>query len=203
MNSVRPDLDWTCCKQESEQSICSLSTFWRNDMKHAPMVTMTEVQPQLTRLLQDLSDPTPVRLGRSHLPVVALAPWPCYLAWQKTLNQEQPGRLVEEEKSISQAGRLFLSYRHRVAPLLASNEQAIHAIVIKVRKHAIGAILNWQDLLRFYPGDIPYKDSPKVATVPKRTFTIVIAHKHLSQFPEQFAREQALGGLAPIIHSAQ
>ncbi|MEO7019733.1 MAG: hypothetical protein ABI234_06245 [Ktedonobacteraceae bacterium] len=167
-------------------------------MKYAPILTMTEVQPLLTHLLQDMLDPTPVRLGRSHTPVIALVPWPRYLAWawREALGPEQPKVLIAE-RSTTQAVSLFLSYRHRVAPLLASDAQIIRIIWVKVHNHEIGAIMNWQDWLRSAPADSP--DTASVAFSPAgRSFSIVSAHKHLSQFIDQFKQEADKGVLEAI-----
>ena len=51
----------------------------------ATLISMTEVQPQLTRLLQDQRDITLVRLGRNPMPVVVLVPWSLYTAWRVAL----------------------------------------------------------------------------------------------------------------------
>lgn len=158
------------------------------------IISMIEVQPQLTRLFQDRREITLVRLGRSHTPVVVLAPWTQYVAWRVALIAppvKESVILEEAERDISGVSRLFLSFTRRVAPLLASESHTVRVVVVKVRGLEVGAVIAWQDWQRV---TLPAERIEQTEEQSDRVFTVVTASRHLAKF----AREQEQGLFRPV-----
>lgn len=157
---------------------------------------MTKVQPELSRALKK-TEATPVLLGReSKTPILALVPWPCYLKWCEASNGQ---RLHEQSYTATEAHWLTLSYRERIAPLLLPEiKDVTRVIVIGGYGKRLGVIMAWRDWEQFAPHS-------KMHTTPtySREYTIVTAHKHLSQLPAQFAEEEVQEVLEAITVTKQ
>jgi PHD/YefM family antitoxin component YafN of YafNO toxin-antitoxin module len=164
------------------------------------MISMTEVQPVLGQLFAR-EGVTPVRLGTIHVPQVAIVPWRLYLAWWATLWRAKECTLIEEVRKRTDAARMFTSYRKELEPLLTSEKLALRVVVVKARDREVGALLAWADWQRYAPLDAPANDVP--AAEDQRSYGIVFAHKHLSQFATLFAEEEARGERKPITVTKQ
>jgi PHD/YefM family antitoxin component YafN of YafNO toxin-antitoxin module len=167
-----------------------------------PMISMTEVQPVLHQLFQR-SGVTPVRLGTVHVPQIAIVPWHLYLAWWGALWRAKECSLIEEMRSRTDAARMFTSYRRELEPFLMSEKQALRVVVVKARDREVGALLAWADWMRFAPVEASAFPSDVAPAEDQRTYGIVFAHKHLSQFATQFAEEEARGHREPITVTKQ
>lgn len=161
-------------------------------------IKLGEVQPRLTRLLQDRTEVVKVIYGRTNTPVLALVPWIIYVAWKTTLSQRVPDvTVLVERKKISEASSLFLSYEKRIEPLLRTDEaNAIRVIEATVHNKPVGAIVSWQAWVLGSPRTRDDKASDKQGE--DQNYTIVTARKHLEQFPTQFAREQVRGTMHAV-----
>jgi hypothetical protein len=164
------------------------------------MISMTEVQPVLGQLFAR-EGVTPVRLGTIHVPQVAIVPWQLYLTWWAALWRAKECTLIEEMRNRTDAARMFTSYRKELEPLLTPEKQTLRVVVVKARDREVGALLAWADWQRYAPIGVPAADVP--ATEDQRSYGIVFAHKHLSQFATQFAEEEARGERNPITVTKQ
>ncbi|HEU5374065.1 MAG TPA: hypothetical protein VFV38_01370 [Ktedonobacteraceae bacterium] len=166
------------------------------------MISMTEVQFVLARLFTR-EGVTPVQLGTVHVPQVAIVPWHLYLAWWEALWRAKECSLIEEMRSRTNAARMFTSYRRELEPLLTPEKQALRVVVVKARDREVGALLAWADWMRFAPVEAPAPASEVSPAEDQRSYGIVFAHKHLSQFATQFAEEEARGERKPIAITKQ
>lgn len=166
-------------------------------------IKIGEVQPRLTRLLRDRTEVVKVIYGRRSIPVLALVPWNKYVAWKTTLAQRVPDvTVIVEQKKISEASSLFLSYEKRIEPLLRTDEaHSIRVIEVTVHNEPVGAIVSWQAWVLGSPRTRDGKASDERRE--DRTYTIVTARKHMTQFPTQFAREQAHGTMEAVTVTKQ
>lgn len=160
---------------------------------------MMEIQPRLSQLFRSQQGVVQVTYGRKSTPVVALVPWQHYIMWRKQAEAEHV-TLVPDEKGMHDTEQLFLSYMHRLEPQLRGNGNTIRVVVVTVHKEPVGAVLAWQDWLRFGTASVESAsvEEQEQRTLDSRTYTIVSASKHLSQFPAQFAEEQKHGISASI-----
>src|SRR5258708_1525919 len=155
-------------------------------LKSNEVLRMTEIYPQFSHLLQK-TEGTPVRLGRSTTPVIVLVPWAHYVTWRLALYRGGQVTLVEHEKKISAAIKLFLSYDHRLDPLLNADPQNICVVTVKVHGEAVGAVVAYSDWQQVASHQIiPMSQGEQTEEEQSdRVFTVVTASRHLSQFASE------------------
>lgn len=154
---------------------------------------MTEIQPQLAALIRR-QKVVAVRYGNKNPePVLAIIP---YGVFQLAYGKSKETRLFSyTQVSMTEAHRLVLSYKSRLAPLLGVHGDVTRGVLVSAHRQIVAVFLAWEDWKRLATPEMLQEEDEEV----NRTWTAPAVRHRLPQIIEQFAQEEAAGTLQSVI----